>query len=117
MCDSSKETAPEASIGVDTLLRDSDTAMYHAKAAGKGQYALFDEKMRERALNRLYVEGGLRKAIQRHRLRVAYQPIVNLHNGVLEGFEGHRIYSSHLHQPSLSSFGSAGQNQCSLSRA
>ncbi len=71
----------------DDLLRDADTAMYCAKAAGKARYAIFDPAMHDRARARLELENGLRNAVARNELLLHYQPIVNLENGVLTGFE------------------------------
>jgi predicted signal transduction protein with EAL and GGDEF domain len=58
----------------EDLLRNADTAMYHAKARGKARFAVFDEGMRERAVARLEIETGLRKAIDAQQLILYYQP-------------------------------------------
>jgi diguanylate cyclase (GGDEF)-like protein/PAS domain S-box-containing protein len=71
----------------EELLRDSDTAMYRAKALGSGRYELFDQAMHARALSRLKLETDLRRALERQELRLHYQPIVSLDNGVITGFE------------------------------
>ena len=86
-----------ASIGIVTndgdytkpeqMIRDADTAMYQAKAAGKAQYVVFDEQMHAKALQRLNLERELRRAIFLGQLSLVYQPIVSLSNGQLEGFE------------------------------
>jgi diguanylate cyclase (GGDEF)-like protein/PAS domain S-box-containing protein len=87
----SGEHIATASIGIavaccedataESLLRDADAAMYRAKDAGRGRHELFDEPMREHALNRLRVETDLRRALDRDELRVHYQPIVDLQSG------------------------------------
>lgn len=69
------------------LLRDADTAMYRAKALGRGQYQVFDPIMHTRALQLLHLETDLRRAIQQQEFVVHYQPIVALHNHQLTGFE------------------------------
>jgi diguanylate cyclase (GGDEF)-like protein len=69
------------------LLRDADTAMYRAKALGRGQYQVFDPMMHTRALQLLHLETDLRRAIQQQEFVVHYQPIVSLHNHQLIGFE------------------------------
>ncbi|SKB15838.1 Two-component response regulator [Planktothrix sp. PCC 11201] len=69
------------------LLRDADTAMYRAKALGKGQYHLFDPAMHTAALQRLQLETDLRRGIEQEELVVHYQPIISLNTGKIAGFE------------------------------
>jgi len=71
----------------EDLLRNADTAMYHAKAKGKARAELFDEGMRDRAKARLEIETDLRKAIPQGQLRVFYQPQVSLADGRVTGYE------------------------------
>jgi len=66
---------------VADVLRDADIAMYRAKAAGKGTYAIFDTEMHAGAVNRLQLETELRRAIAQQEFEVYYQPIVELANG------------------------------------
>ena len=91
------ELMTSASIGItfsafgytstDEVLRDADTAMYKAKAAGKARYALFDASLHTEVANRLRLEGELRHAIDDGQLAVAYQPIFDLASNKLSGFE------------------------------
>lgn len=86
-----------ASIGVvmghsqydepEYLLRDADTAMYRAKALGKGQYHIFDPALHAAALERLQLETDLRRGIEQQELIVHYQPIIDLKIGQIAGFE------------------------------
>jgi diguanylate cyclase (GGDEF)-like protein len=71
----------------DDMIRDADTAMYRAKAAGRARYMLFDQKMHDDAVNRLVLEDDLRKAIELNQLYLNYQPIVSLSNNVPVCFE------------------------------
>jgi len=71
----------------DDILRDADIAMYAAKAAGKGVYAIFDPSMREYILRRVALEVDLRQAVEKGELQVIYQPILSLATGQLTGFE------------------------------
>ncbi|MBA3515916.1 MAG: EAL domain-containing protein [Pyrinomonadaceae bacterium] len=69
------------------LLRDADTAMYRAKAAGCARYELFDQKMHARATERLSLETDLWQAIKRGEFILHYQPIVFLESNRVSGFE------------------------------
>ncbi len=71
----------------DDMLRDADTAMYHAKAAGKARYVLFDRRMHEQVTARLEMENDLRHALENNELLLNYQPVVSLRDGSLVGFE------------------------------
>jgi diguanylate cyclase (GGDEF)-like protein/PAS domain S-box-containing protein len=91
-----REVFTSASIGLvlpnpehsaDELLRDADTAMHRAKAAGRGRCQLFDPRMHAQAVARLQMETQLRRAVDRQELSVVYQPLIRLDSGVVEGFE------------------------------
>jgi diguanylate cyclase (GGDEF)-like protein len=69
------------------LLRDADTALYRAKALGKGQYHIFDAEMHQFAVQRLQLETDLRRSLNQQGFMVYYQPIVVLSTGKLAGFE------------------------------
>ena len=85
-----------ASIGIalsstgftpEDLLRNADTAMYHAKTNGKARYEYFNEGLRKQAVTRFEMETGLRKAIDEGQLVVYYQPVVSLIDRHICGFE------------------------------
>ena len=63
------------------LLRNADIAMYHAKAKGKGNYAVFDRQMHKQAMARLQIETDLRQASLHEEFELYYQPIVSLITG------------------------------------
>ncbi|WP_254175085.1 bifunctional diguanylate cyclase/phosphodiesterase [Planktothrix pseudagardhii] len=69
------------------LLRDADIAMYRAKNQGKARYEIFDREMHAVAIKRLHLENDLRRAIEQQQFLVYYQPIINLSNHRLIGFE------------------------------
>ncbi len=71
----------------ESLLRDADIAMYHAKENGKSQSCCFNQQMHEQSLEQLTLEGDLRHALARHELKLLYQPIHCLATGKLTGFE------------------------------
>lgn len=71
----------------DTMLRDADTAMYHAKEKGRGRYEVFDSSMHSTIQNALMLEADIREAIKHEEFIPYYQPIVNLSNDRIIGFE------------------------------
>jgi diguanylate cyclase (GGDEF)-like protein/PAS domain S-box-containing protein len=92
-----REVFTSASIGIafglaqygnpDDIMRDADTAMYHAKARGKARHELFDADMHARVRDRLGLENDLRHAVSSNDFEVHYQPIVLLASGMCVGFE------------------------------
>lgn len=79
--------ASEKHLTAEDMMRDADTAMYHAKHAGKGRHQVFDENMHEAAKETLRLETELRVAVENKELTVAYQPIFSLVTGRIEGVE------------------------------
>ncbi|MDX2098305.1 MAG: EAL domain-containing protein [Leptolyngbyaceae cyanobacterium bins.59] len=71
----------------EDVLRDSDTAMYRAKAMGKGRSEVFHRTMHTRAVALLKLETDLRRAVDRQEFQVYYQPIVAFETGAITGFE------------------------------
>jgi diguanylate cyclase (GGDEF)-like protein/PAS domain S-box-containing protein len=69
------------------LLRNADVALYRAKASGKATYEVFDAFMNIAALERLDLEGDLRRAIERGEFAVHYQPQLELSTGRIAGWE------------------------------
>jgi len=65
----------------DEMIRNADTAMYAAKAAGKARYEFFRPFMHARALERFEVQADLEVALIRHEFVVHYQPIVDFETG------------------------------------
>ena len=77
----------DANCEPDDLLRNSDAAMYHAKAEGKARCKVFTADMHAQALRRLELENELRLAIEREKLKLHYQPKVLLSTGIIVGME------------------------------
>ena len=71
----------------ESLLRDSDTAMYRAKDRGRGCVELFDEAMRLKAEQRSAMSAALRRALERDEFTVYYQPIIDLSTGAMVSAE------------------------------
>jgi len=78
---------PDDGADVDTLLKHSDIAMYHAKEVGRNNVQFFTPKMNQLAAERLALATDLRHAIARDELLLHYQPIVDVASGRLAGME------------------------------
>ena len=80
-------TGSAADVDVHELLRDADTAMYVAKTGGKDSVRLFAPSMHQRAHERFRLQVDLREALERQELLLFYQPIFEMLDGRLKGFE------------------------------
>ena len=78
---------PDDGRDAETLIRNADAAMYHAKESGRANYQFFTEQMNLSASRRLALENDLRRALARGELRVHYQPIVEAMSGKTSGHE------------------------------
>ena len=71
----------------ETLIKNADTAMYHAKEMGRDNYQFFKREMNVRAVERQVIESHLRHALERQEFVLHYQPKVNLVTGAITGAE------------------------------
>jgi diguanylate cyclase (GGDEF)-like protein len=78
---------PSDGHDVDTLLKNADTAMYHAKDQGRNNYQFFTPSMNAEVMKRLSLETDLRKALERQEFLLHYQPKVDLRTGKILGVE------------------------------
>ncbi len=79
--------AYDSGRGPEHLLRDADTALYRAKEKGRNRFHVFTESLRTAALRRMTAEQELRDALERGRIEVHYQPIVDLAGGTIAAVE------------------------------
>jgi diguanylate cyclase (GGDEF)-like protein/PAS domain S-box-containing protein len=78
---------PDDGQNMDALLRNADTAMYHAKQEGQGRFSFFTSHMNEAANRRLAVGGALQRAIAEDEFVLHDQPKVSAIDGSICGFE------------------------------
>jgi diguanylate cyclase (GGDEF)-like protein/PAS domain S-box-containing protein len=78
---------PSDGDSVDVLLKNSDTAMYHAKEQGRNNFQYYSNAMNAAANERLILEAEVRHATERHEFVVYYQPQIDLRSGRLMGAE------------------------------
>src|SRR4051794_18202487 len=71
----------------DELLRNSDMAMYRAKAFGKNRVEFFDPEMRRASEQRMRLEDELLVALDNETLSLHLQPVVALTSGQIDGYE------------------------------
>jgi diguanylate cyclase (GGDEF)-like protein/PAS domain S-box-containing protein len=80
-------TYPGDGSDAESLLKNADTAMYHAKHSGKNNYRFFTQDMNIRAIERQNIESDLRSALLRNEFRVFFQPKIQLATGTITGVE------------------------------
>lgn len=78
---------PEDGRDAQALIRNADTAMYAAKAAGRNTHRLFAEPMNAAANKRLHLESELWQALADNELVLHYQPQIDLLSGKVVGVE------------------------------
>jgi diguanylate cyclase (GGDEF)-like protein len=78
---------PNDGRDAETLVKNADTAMYRAKDMGRDSFQLYAPAMNARALEKLALENMLRKALAQQELVVFYQPIIDLKEDTVTGFE------------------------------
>jgi diguanylate cyclase (GGDEF)-like protein len=78
---------PDHGQDVETVVKNADIAMYHAKRSGRNTYQLFAPEMNVRAVVRHSVHQALHHALEQRQFLLHYQPKVNLETGAMTGAE------------------------------
>ncbi len=78
---------PDDGLDAEALIKSADTAMYQAKENGRQSYQFFKPAMNVRAVERQFIEEGLRHALERREFKLHYQPKINLGTGKITGAE------------------------------
>ena len=78
---------PDDGDEVFALMKNADTAMYHAKAAGRNNFQFFAKRMNEQAAHFFTLENRLRQAIEGGQLLLHYQPLIDWPRRAVCGME------------------------------
>jgi diguanylate cyclase (GGDEF)-like protein/PAS domain S-box-containing protein len=78
---------PRDGSDLDSLLKNADVAMYHAKAEGRNRYSFYHDSMRQATAARLSLERDLRRAIEGEQFELHYQPQIDVQTGRITGME------------------------------
>jgi diguanylate cyclase (GGDEF)-like protein/PAS domain S-box-containing protein len=78
---------PEDGADAETLMKNSDMAMYRSKAAGRNSYSLFTQTMNEELSRRTSMEADLRMALEREEFEAYFQPIIDTQSLQILGVE------------------------------
>ncbi|HSP15119.1 MAG TPA: EAL domain-containing protein [Thermoanaerobaculia bacterium] len=78
---------PEDGADAATLIKNADTAMYQAKEQGRDNYQLFNAFVNAKALQRIALEHGLRRALANQEMTLFYQPIFDFRSERITGME------------------------------
>lgn len=71
----------------ESLMKSADLSMYHAKDNGRNTYRIFEPEMNRRVLNHMQLDTALRDAVKNHELYLVYQPLIDLKQSKVVGFE------------------------------
>jgi diguanylate cyclase (GGDEF)-like protein/PAS domain S-box-containing protein len=78
---------PEDGLTGHELLKNADTAMYHAKGSGGNKYQFFSDSMNKKAVKRLQIENLIRHGLKEDSFSVYYQPKIEISTGKVAGME------------------------------
>jgi diguanylate cyclase (GGDEF)-like protein len=78
---------PDHGIDMETLLKHADIALYQAKEAGKRCHQIFSAEMNLRLSESVALEQALRAAVGTSQIYIEYQPVIDLHSGLVASLE------------------------------
>ncbi|MXH90438.1 EAL domain-containing protein, partial [Escherichia coli] len=71
----------------ESLMKSADLSMYHAKDTGRNNYRVYEPEMNRRVINHMQLDNALRDALKNDELFMVYQPLIDLKQSRVVGFE------------------------------
>ncbi len=87
---------PKDGLEYETLMKNADLSMYHAKDSGRNSYRSFEPEMNQRVINHMQLDYALRDALKKDEFYLVYQPLIELKTSSIVGFEALLRWNSHL---------------------
>lgn len=87
---------PKDGDDYESLMKNADLSMYHAKDSGRNTYRSYDKEMNMRVINRMQLDNALRDSLKRNEFNLVYQPLINLATNKIIGFEALLRWHSHI---------------------
>ncbi len=92
---------PQDGQDYESLMKSADLSMYHAKDSGRNNYRLYEPEMNRKVIDHMLLDNALREAVKNNELYLVYQPLVDLKQSKVVGFEAlMRMHSKILGQVS-----------------
>ncbi|MCP3850379.1 MAG: EAL domain-containing protein, partial [Gammaproteobacteria bacterium] len=80
-------TSNAENVTSETLMKNCDMALYHAKQAGRSRFSFHDEKMTRLLMQEIELSADIKLALERNEFKMVYQPQINLIDNSLIGLE------------------------------
>lgn len=78
---------PRDGSDYESLMKNADLSMYHAKDKGRNTYRVFEHEMNKRVVNHVQLDNALRYALQKKEIYLVYQPLIDLQKNKIVGVE------------------------------
>jgi diguanylate cyclase (GGDEF)-like protein/PAS domain S-box-containing protein len=87
---------PSDADDYESLMKNADLSMYHAKDSGRNNYKVFKSEMNQRVINHVQLDNALREALDLNEFSLHYQPLIDLKSNKIIGTEALLRWNSHV---------------------